>query len=484
MNVITDPVLARIREHDIDLHDRIVAAISELSPAAAELACAYEHASPELMRRYQGGALEARLGLAGRPDLPADVAEALAHDDSERVRAALARNHATTDRTLALLATDSDAWVKRAVHRHANASEEIKAAVVLTTSPEELKSPAPHVNVYLDPATPPDQLRAYAAAAIEGDPSMDGNLRYLLRNPSLPDDVIPELLPAAASLADWTSLWERNRPTRPSRLWLSTLAFTMAKTAPWVLESLTEAGHPAGLITLGARVAPPAGSAPEALMQLVDSELLIRALWRELAQQNVVELNYWNDEFEGDKFFPSRGNDELLMDPHGPTQFIVGGWAEHREWIVREDSLSLDSIYRVASFHMEDVVEHLDPELTDVSVDTFAVIGIAHATEEQGMKLTLTSEGERAFEQHAKNLSFESNDYMTTVTVSESALPSIGYADTSTEQKLALAQLLLDSRVDPRIDMWGIANHFLMCLAWHPDTSEPVLDLLRAEGER
>jgi hypothetical protein len=66
--------------------------------------------------------------------------------------------------------------------------------------------------------------------------------------------------------------------------------------------------------------------------------------------------------------------------------------------------------------------------------------------------------------------------------VGASRLPAIGYAETSEEQKAWLTDLIRQSRQDFMVKTWGIADHFLMCIALHPATPQSIRDQLLVDS--
>ena len=72
----------------------------------------------------------------------------------------------------------------------------------------------------------------------------------------------------------------------------------------------------------------------------------------------------------------------------------------------------------------------------------------------------------------------DADDMDTTVTVVESRLPGIGYADTSDAQKMWLTELLRQARSNVMVSTWGLSDHFLMCIALHPATPQSIRDQL------
>jgi hypothetical protein len=447
MDVISDPVLRAVKSQDESLHEQLLRQIADVDPKFAQAIAAYDELPASLMPQLAATAKETRIVLANRPDIAEDLLVTLAKDSEADVRRELARNSNCPLSMLHILAGDEDQWVRYAVFHNTNATDEIRAQVSLLSTPEELSE---NSSSYVPP------IRA-----------------------RITEEAFPSLIRESRTGEEWGELWRHDRPQWPSSLWPSTLAFTSPNTPLQVLETLAAAGHPAALIHSKLNAPSEPVMSPESVMQLIDSELLIRALWRELAQEEVVQLHYWNNSDEGDRFFPDTPMSTDLMDPDSAAQVLVGGWSDDRDWIVREDQLSLDSFYRVAGMRFEELPGELEPDLMNTeTLDVFATTGIAYAYYELNMNLSITPKGEEAMFALRDEFYFEHNDYETVVTVAEGRLPDISYANTSEQQKAALAQLLVESRIDHRLHYWGISSHFLKCLALHPKTPKDIREKL------
>jgi hypothetical protein len=226
--------------------------------------------------------------------------------------------------------------------------------------------------------------------------------------------------------------------------------------------------------------------AAQSLRFLVDSELLVRALWRELALADVARLVYWNDPGEGDKFFPeAEGLD--LIEPQGPAQYLIGGYSDEREWIETEDYMDSDGVINMAAQMFSDgwLDEQVD-DFTEETLDLFALAGAAYASGSWvDANVVWTDEGRQALEGDMWELAIEraeSEDYDTKVTVVDSSFSKIGYGETSDSQKTWLTEMIRQSRSDPMVSSWGLADHFLMCIALHPATPQSIRDQLLVDS--
>jgi hypothetical protein len=451
VTTMNDAILDVLASQDPDLHHRVLEALVGLSEGC-RLATA----------RYEG--------------LPVELLESLAHDKNSSVRHAIAGNPAAPVGVLVRLASDPDEWVRFMAYRNPSASDETRAAATLLGVPSP-PSPSPE----RDPQTPPEELRRIADAALANPNGM--RIRSdLAANPNLPEDLIPALVEVAWVRWEWGSLWGRR-----GGMWPSTWAFTEPESPPWLLAALAQAGHPAALIHTGLSVPPSTADPADALAQLIDSELLIRALWRELAHAGVVELEYWNDSSDGDHFFASSMRLDL-MEGNTAAEYIVGGYSDSREWIQTSDDLPVENVTRLAASVWDDWTGVIEEFSLD-DLDLFTLGAASYMVEKYAPgganSVRLTSEGQEALMGLVARdvMSPESDDFETTVTVRDSRLPGICFGNTTDEQKRGLVALVRASRSDPMLSRWGISNHFLKCIALHPSTPADIRTTLAADSD-
>lgn len=445
---MSDPILETIADADPALHEALLSAVIDLGKTSAESVAQYGRLTPRAIERLMG--------------LPAAGSD---------VRRTLAANPAIDAATLLQLATDTDEWVRWWAYRNPKATDEHRAAVALVSSPEQL---APRdLPEREDPATEPERLRELSNKYCQDE----GQYQYQFRadiaaNPSLPDDCIPSLVGAAIHRWEWRALWNRH-----GAVWPSTQAFMDPHTPDWVRSALSSYGHPAGLLSNETWKSEYPIPVIEGVVQLINSELLIRALWRELALEGVVELIYWNDSGDGDKFSP-HSPAVSLMDG-GAAEHIVGGFNSDREWIDTEDYLTGEGLIR----HLADTFEDCHygtEEFTEETLNQFTMSGVAFAVfnEVEGQSIIITETGQAMVDDVVDVGNIDPDNMDTKVIVTESRLPHVVYGATTTAQKLNLVSLLQGSRVDPMLQHWGISDHFLMCIALHPMTPEDVRHVL------
>jgi hypothetical protein len=371
------------------------------------------------------------------------------HPD-EFIRSQIASHPLTSNDILLQLASDPDEWVRLAVARNRNATQEVKVAFALAST-EELVERA------RDQAPGFEQL------------------------PVATENELERFVKEAVEREDIWSLWRHHFRGG----WPSTEAFLHNETPTWLLDVFSRYGHPAALLHSELNAQPPTVEPWAALQDLIDSELLVRALWPELALSGLVKLIYLNDSHEGDQFFPEIEGLEL-MDSYTPAARIIGGYSDKREWLKVENVLSPANLATVSSAFGA-VLENIS-EFDDDSLSLFTFAGLAWAKEWEVYSIALTPLGRAAFNREIAETLFEwaeDNNFDTEVTVVDSHLPKIGYAAISDDKKSLLTQLIRQARSHVMVSTWGLADHFLMCIALHPATPQSIRDqLLSDESEQ
>lgn len=487
-----DPILERIAASDPDEFERCVMALAQLGSPAA-LGLANYDALPDVAMNAlaEDASPDVRAAVARHPKCPPLILERLADDTDSNVRRSVAANDSSPSDLLLLLASDEDEWVRFEVGRNPSATDAARAAFVRASTPEMItnaRESRPFMFAEEDPALTESELRSLTQAALAR--ANDYEVRsHLAANPSLPKDLVPELVSAALHRWEWRSLWGRGLVTkyRHGLVWPSTHAYLVPAAPQWLLNTLGRYGHPAALIHVGTDAQPPVVDAWLAVRDLINSELLVRALWRELALVGAVALVYWNDTVDGDHFFP-QADGVTLMEGNTAAEYLIGGYSAAREWVQTEDTLEKHSVLRRAAGLFDDWFVTQADEFDSDSLGLFALAGAAWAEEMGSVPITWTEAGENAVEDQLWTFIAgfaDSEDYDTKVTVVESQLPGIGYAETSDAQKTWLTELLRQARSNSMMSTWGLSDHLLMCIALHPATPQSIRDqLLMDSSER
>jgi len=422
-----------------------------------------------------------RWQVARRTDISAiDLWETLSRDDSPLVQKAVATNPSCPQAVLMSLALKGDFSVQYDMWEHPSLPDEVKATLSVAgiNAPEDYQLVQAWVETKNLPSDA-DSLGTLASSPALDSEALRGILSqvgadinaYSVRsklagNPNADDALLSALVASADHRWEWRSLWARFFP----KTWPSSKAFGSPELSEEARAALNRAGHPAGLlcVDLPATRSEVPGSA--ALGQLINSNLLVRALWRELALTETFRINAWNDNVDGDKFY-------LELDGKGPSEgpvaYVLGGYSEDREWAELQEYLSENDAIRALAYFWEDwEFQSVDGRQLDEAMCAalaFAVENTDH--------LALLDAGSKFIQQTAEGLSYiDREDVSTKVVIVESELPHIGYGDLSDEKKQLLVDLLVESRDSSLLREWGIVEHFLVCIQNHPETPVALSD--------
>lgn len=445
---MSDPILHRILTEDVDEFDACLRAIIAMNEEAAA-------------------------GIASLDFVPEDVMRELVGHESSDVRQALARNLLCPSDILAGLAADSEDSVRLSAVRNPAATDEVRAVFSLMSTPEEVAlAGAAGEEGPREENLPlvPEELRIIADDELSKDYlRRDWDLlESLVANPALPQEVRLRLTEAGVGSQGWG---------RNDQLWPSTHAF-LSESAPEELTGLlARHGHPAALLYLGATAAPSSVDSALGLKELINSGLLVRALWRELALAGTVELKYKNT-YDGDRFFPVLAGLKLMEEDSLAEDIIRNGSHAAREWIALSNSLDDYRAIQLGSDEFEAFFHECEEDFNEDYFELFVLCGVAWVTENQGYEtVRWTPAGQAAMESQLRDLAevkAQRPHYDTKVQVAESRLPDIGYAESSDNQKYSLTDLISQARRDSMVKTWGLSDHFLMCIALHPATPQSL----------
>ena len=509
----SDPVLRHVKLRDLDLHDRIVEVLVDSvltrtnedrptippRPVRTDLGeslAAYECLSSATIRRLAGSSnARVKRALASNQGCPPDLLDVMAADTDDDVRKAAASNPSSPASCLMMLASDPSVRVREAVFTNAAADDGIRATVVLSSAPDEVTS---------------WQQRSLGSEPAPGDGvAPQGTRSDLLAVADMPAEWHPDgVTPIHDTCRARNALWRDGRAV----VWPSTAAFVSPATPQWVLEALTEHGHPAGL--LHADVPTPRYRSdldPSlAVKELVDSGLLIRGMWREMVLLGVIELAFVPDYLGWPHLLPRAHGKELLKLGSAAEYVISGGQegsmrlAHAEEWVMVTNSVSLDSALVVLAelfdswlsyglddespldaFRGEEIFPPIEgTEPVTGSDDLFALAGLAYIRNRQELTIVTAEYLEAVRALDVRPVISEPRDlsgYEFETTVGECLLPWISYAGSGEEKMHLLVDLLTASRTDVVLGTWGVSQHFLTCIAMHPATPDAVRARCNAE---
>lgn len=445
----SDPVLTRLAERDADLHEQVCRSLVFTLPLQAA--------------RYDG--------------LPADLLMTLATSG------------------VGDLVGDDAATLRRWVFHHPNATEAVRVAVALHAPGADHVADDPWAD---GPGSPraTEELRAAAQAVLDlGSHEaavQAAALTYVGIDP--PETRRWDYLFAECLVCEYAERLFAD--TRDSGLWPSTKALRDLGTPEWVRTAILESGHPAALLRAGSIVSPGLQYPASAFFQLSEISL-DKIFWGELARDGVVRLAYHHDEIHAPLFqswalpespllpelglrtparwvLPTYRQDLVTTNgPYPPVPSVRArrDWLEWRgsewEYYFRDDG---EAEYFRGRGELDSWLDMCALALT------VAVVG---STEGLTHGLRVTPAGVQAvamfdIKPYVRDDDVVEQDVITDVFLVDDPAPDLTYRDTSPGQKAELVGLLQGSRANPLISMWGIASHFLCCIALHPATPEDL----------
>lgn len=417
-----------------------------------------------------------RWHLARRTDL-SDIdglIEKLSQDPESLVRSGIAQNPSTPAEVLLSFESDKDYGVRYDLWKNFSLTDELKAAFVLAgLAPPESQVEVDH---YLKTGVLPESADGMHTLAQFRDLSLaqlreifEATKSYAVRSsiashPSADEQLLEDLVRCAKERWEWRSLWARHFPN----VWPSTRLFSNPEINPDTLKILTKVGHPAGLLRVDFPEMSPLGDPGEGVAQLIKSELIIRALWRELALADVFQIVAWNDTHDGNKFYLNGGRTDL-MDWYGPIAYLLGGYSEDREWVELRDYLDVDDATRALS-HFGEELEF--DSVNENDLDFAMCAAISFAAEHTTKDVKISNKGLHYIHKIASASNrLDREDYSTEVVIVDTDYPEIGFEKLSEAKKRNLVNFLIAAREHVLLGHWRIVDHLLYCIQKHPATS-------------
>jgi hypothetical protein len=354
--------------------------------------------------------------LAIMSDLQTSTLRSLASSRLERVRIGVAGNMSTPRDLLFTLVSDASERVRIAATRNANADDEIRVAFALVSTPEQVK-------FSLQSSRTPDQPGTEDASA--------------------------------------------DKP-----LWLSTGAFLASDSPRWLIDRLAGAGHPAGLLCRDATATTPSMGAAVAFRELVQSGLLMRILWREVALAGRLQVHR---DWRGLQVESYDGVRKIRL----PEELagVLGQNLEDWDWMEEEDLVILED---ARNWVDEDPgwLEWLTQEFREENLDVLT-LGLASGS------WSWTQAGNRALRKLRSEV-LPLRDWpdidVESVTIIRGD-ERFGYALTSAHQKHILVHLLLSARSELNPLASALCTHLLRCVALHPATPRDLLGELMSDPD-
>lgn len=271
-------------------------------------------------------------------------------------------------------------------------------------------------------------------------------------------------------------------------------AFEYSKFPLKYLEALNELGHPSGLLHPNLRIADQQYDFNECVDGWIKYETIYRTFWPELAARKDIYFWYQRSSYDGDNFYFSIPGVEL------EHEFSRGSYTYNsmsypfidRPWAVTVEDMDLEMSHE--NFSYRDVEELFDYSDEGEEYDLILAAIVSKnswAQEERNMTASgvdvnvtmspvyysLTKKGEEFVCKWAESF-FEDDRDMKINIIPEKALP-YSWKAMPTEKKNQITQIILEGfnqKVDTK---YQYAEHFLTCIALHPETPISIKDLLK-----
>jgi hypothetical protein len=270
-------------------------------------------------------------------------------------------------------------------------------------------------------------------------------------------------------------------------------AFDYSKFPLKYLEALNELGHPSGLLHPNLPVADQHYDFNECVDSWIKYETIYRTFWPELAIREDIFFWYQRSSYDGDNFYFSIPGVEL------EHEFSRGSYTYNsmtypfidRPWAVTVEDMDIEMSHENFSYRdIEELFDYSDEgEQYDlilaaiVSKNSWAGEETHWSSNDAEKKVvvsalyTLTKKGEEFVCEWAESL-FEDDRDMKINIIPEKALP-YSWKAMRIEKKNQITQTILEGfnkKVDSK---YQYAEHFLTCIALHPDTPETIKDVLK-----
>jgi hypothetical protein len=253
-----------------------------------------------------------------------------------------------------------------------------------------------------------------------------------------------------------------------------------------ILEALLALGHPCGLPN-------PIGAIAQVLIselnlyQLIKSEFLHRMFWRDLQSVGVVELNFRNGYQVSDLFIKhkilSKEFDEGDFEEGWKYGGVLPGYVE-REWIILDPYLDPDLAPRILD-SLDSLVERA--EYSESFSELYPSALAYFMDEECGQErrdrygVMLSQSAYEIVEQTALEFA-EFGDLDVSVSFNMNFNETLSWAKLSPTKQLQIYELLILGLVSKNKKLRLDAEHFLGCIALHPNTAPEIKGKLRSVG--
>ena len=257
-------------------------------------------------------------------------------------------------------------------------------------------------------------------------------------------------------------------------------AFEYSKFPTKYLEALNELGHPSGLLHPGLRIVDKQYDFNEFINGWIKYETIYRTLWPELARRKDIYFWYMRSSYDGDNFYFSIPGVEL------EHEFSRGSYTYNsmsypfidRPWVETIEVMDLEMCHENFSYRdIEELFDYSD-EGEQYELILAAILSKNSWTREVASpEYSLTKKGEDFICKWAEDF-FQDDRDMKVKIIPEKALP-YSWKAMSIEKKTQIFKIILEGfnqKVDTK---YQFAEHFLVCIALHPDTPNSIKEIFK-----
>lgn len=481
----TDPYLNRIEEQDPELYLELLSTLIKYKIVNKSLAC-HGRTPSEALSTILKDLDPPIYEILQHPNCPREVLEANLRSPDSFNRMSTASNPNLDQSQIESLAKDEDASVKIHLSRRPDLSEgvirelfewakkesreetEQWSSIAEETGEEVTQKTSWFYGIAKNPDTPRDIIEALLKFDLKAE-DYDGSTlgQALMSNPALREEdkvllSINGVPPKKLESQEVNMLEHEGLP--------SSKAFEIPDFPIHLIQALAKAGHPFALFHPDL----PLGKFPTSFNDYLDyfikSEIIYRTLWPELIERGDIKFFYLRSSHDGDALYfhvPGLKFEHNFMRGEMTYNSMSYPFIE-RDWVEVIEEQDADDV--VALFEHRTIDEFIDYEAEEILL----ALSISHTVSSNEAELTkkgrefLKSEGSWLFdddvEYHARILP-------------EKALP-YSWTRLSEEKRIAITKLVIEGFNEKIDTKYQFAEHFLVCIALLPSTSDAIRSLL------
>lgn len=257
-------------------------------------------------------------------------------------------------------------------------------------------------------------------------------------------------------------------------------AFEYSKFPLKFLEALNEVGHPSALLNPSLKIVNQRYEFNDLVDNWVKHETIYRTLWPELIDREDIFFWYQRSSYDGDQFYFSIPGVEL------EHEFVRGSYTYNsmsypfvdRPWVETVETMDIELSHE--NFSYRDVEELFDYSDDGEQYDLILAALLSKNSWEREVaapQYSLTKKGEEFICEWAESY-FEDDIVMRVKIHPERALP-YSWKAMSDAKKNQIVQIIIEGFKQKVDSKYQYAEHFLTCIALHPDTPESIKDALK-----